>query len=156
MGFPKLLLNIGLILATSTVFCIDDIETEYRLPNNILPIHYKIKLTPYLEEGNFTFYGESNIKIDFRVASQNITLHSKELEINETATTLVTYDGTTFFKPTKHIYNDETNTLTLNFKKYALPYTYYILNMKFAGNLSEETNEGFMKVPYTDREGNNK
>jgi len=155
MGFLKLLLNIGLILATSTVFCIDDIETDYRLPNNTIPIHYKINLTPYLEEDNFTFYGETNVKIEIRVASSKISLHSKELEINETATTLIKNDGT-IYKPTEHIYNDETNTLTLNFEN-ALSSNFYILNMKFAGNLSEVgTKKGFLKIPYTDKEGNNK
>jgi len=155
MGFLKLLLNIGLILATSTVFCIDDTETDYRLPNNTIPIHYKINLTPYLEEGNFTFYGESNVKIEIRVASPKISLHSKELEINETATTLIKDDGT-IYKPTEHIYNDETNILTLNFEN-ALSSNLYTLNMKFAGNLSEvRTKKGFLKIPYTDEVGNNK
>jgi len=155
MGFLKLLLNIGLILTTSTVFCIDDIETDYRLPNNTIPVHYKISLTPYLEEGNFTFYGESNVKIKIRVASPKISLHSKELEINETATTLIKNDGT-IYKPTEHIYSDETNILTLNFEN-ALSSNLYILNMKFAGNLSEiSTEKGFLKIPYTDKAGNEK
>jgi len=152
MEFLKLLLNIGLILATNTVFC-DDTETNYRLPNNTIPVHYKINLTPYLEEDNFTFYGESNVKIEIRVASSKISLHSKELEINETATTLIRNDGT-IFKPTEHIYNDETNTLTLNFEN-ALSSNLYTLNMKFAGNLFEDK-KGFMKIPYTDEAGNNK
>jgi len=155
MEFLKLLLNIGLILTTSTVFCIDDIETDYRLPNNTIPVHYKINLTPYLEEGNFTFYGESNVKIEIRVASSKISLHSKELKINETATTLIKDHGT-IYTPIEHIYNDETNTLTLNFEN-ALSSDLYTLNMKFAGNLSEvETKKGFLKIPYTDKEGNDK
>jgi len=155
MEFLKLLINIGLIIVTSTVFCTDDnLEISYRLPNNTVPLHYTINLTPYLEDGNFTFYGESNISIKIHHSSTKISLHSRELKINETATTLLKNESI-IYKPTEHIYNDETNILTLNFDD-ALSPGPYTLNMKFAGNLLEVgyLKTGFMKVPYSNKEGN--
>ncbi|XP_011063440.1 PREDICTED: puromycin-sensitive aminopeptidase-like protein [Acromyrmex echinatior] len=154
MGFLKLLLNIGLILAIRTIPCIgQNREIIKRLPNNTIPVHYNISLIPYLKEGNFTFYGKSNVNIEIRYASSKISLHSRELKINETATTLIN-DNSTIYKPMKHIYNVTTNILTLNFNDILSP-GLYILNMKFAGNLSKPSQkQGFMKFSYTTYEGN--
>ncbi|KAG5322226.1 AMPN Aminopeptidase, partial [Pseudoatta argentina] len=156
MGFLKLLLNIGLILAIRTIPCIgQNREIIKRLPNNTIPVHYNISLIPYLKEDNFTFYGKSNVNIEIRYASSKISLHSRELKINETATTLIN-DNNTVYKPLKHIYNVTTNILTLNFNDILSP-GLYILNMKFAGNLSKSSQkQGFMKFSYTTYKGNTK
>ncbi|EGI71144.1 hypothetical protein G5I_00028, partial [Acromyrmex echinatior] len=128
-------------------------ENIGRLPNNTMPVHYDISLTSYLEEGNFTFYGKSNVKFKICYASSKISLHSKELEINETATMLIN-DKDTIYKPMEHIYNNVTDILTLNFKNVLSP-GLYILNMKFSGNLLPESmRRGFMKFPYTIDKGN--
>lgn len=152
MGFLKLLLNIGgLILVTSTVFCIDHNLKIHRLPGNAIPIHYNIKLTPQLEESNF--YGESNVSIEIRHVSSKISLHSSDLKINQAATKLINDIGTAY-KPMKHIHDDITNILTLTFDN-ALSPGLYTLNMKFAGNLSDKSlKTGFMKFLNTDKEGN--
>ncbi|XP_018397965.1 PREDICTED: uncharacterized protein LOC108775982, partial [Cyphomyrmex costatus] len=155
MRFPKLLLNIGLILITRTVSCMDNnVEIIDRfLPNNSVPIHYNVKLTPHLEEGNFTFYGESNITIEIRYELSNITLHSWELEINETATTLINDYGTVY-KPVKHIQIITSDILVLSFNDVLSP-GLYILNMKFAGNLLDSSQkQGFMKFSYLSPKGN--
>ncbi|KAG5329665.1 AMPQ Aminopeptidase, partial [Acromyrmex heyeri] len=153
MGFLKLLLNIGLILAMS--FGINgNFEIIRRLSVNTIPIHYNIKLIPYLEEDNSTFHGESNVEIIIYHASQSISLHSRELEINERETTLINDKGTVY-KPMEHIHDNVTNILTLNFKNTLSP-GFYILNLKFVGILSEvgSVRIGFMKFPYINNEGN--
>ncbi|KYQ58340.1 Aminopeptidase N [Trachymyrmex zeteki] len=155
MGVLKLLLNIGLIFNYGVSFCINDnFEIIRRLSVNTIPIHYKIKLTPYLEEDNSTFHGESSVKIVIHHASKNISLHSRELEINEKATTLINYKGTVY-KPMEHTHDNLTNILTINFKNTLSP-GYYNLNLKFVGILSEigSVQIGFMKFPYTNKEGN--
>ncbi|KYQ58025.1 Aminopeptidase N [Trachymyrmex zeteki] len=152
MGFLKLLLNLSLyiILATNIVFCAYNDLKIIRLPNNTVPLFYNISLTLNLEEDNFTFHGESNIKIEIRYASlNNISLHSKELEINEMATTLIN-NNSTVYKPIEHSYNNEMDILTLNFEN-ALSPGFYILNMKFAGIIPKNSlyKGGFMRIPYT-------
>ncbi|KYM78422.1 Aminopeptidase N [Atta colombica] len=159
MGFIKLLLNLSLhiILITNSVLCANnDLEIIYRLPNNTVPLFYNISLILNLEEDIFTFHGESNIKIEIRYASlNNISLHSKELELNETATTLINDNGTVY-KPIKHSHDNETDILTLNFKN-ALSPGFYILNMKFIGFIQENSffESGFMIFPYTNKGKNN-
>ncbi|XP_011060916.1 PREDICTED: aminopeptidase M1-like [Acromyrmex echinatior] len=109
-----------------------------------------------LEEDNFTFHGESNIEIEIRYASlNNISLHSKELELNEMATTLINVNGTVY-KPTEHSHDNKTDILTLNFKN-ALSPGFYTLNMKFAGIINENniSESGFMMFPYTNKGKNN-
>ncbi|KAG5321949.1 AMPE aminopeptidase, partial [Pseudoatta argentina] len=153
MGFLKLLLNIGLILDMS--FGINgNFKIIRRLSVNTIPIHYNIKLIPYLEEDNSIFHGESNVEIVIYHASQSISLHSRELEINERETTLINDKGTVY-KPMKHIHDNVTNILTLNFKNTLSP-DFYILNLKFVGILSEvgSVRIGFMKFPYINNEGN--
>jgi len=158
MGFIKLLLNLSLhiILITNSVFCANNDLEIIRLPNNTVPLFYNIFLILNLEEDIFTFHGESNIKIEIRYASlNNISLHSKELELNETATMLINDNGTVY-KPIKHSHDNETDILTLNFKNVLSP-GFYILNMKFIGFIQENSffESGFMTFPYTNKEKNN-
>ncbi|TGZ57553.1 Uncharacterized protein DBV15_02290, partial [Temnothorax longispinosus] len=152
MEFPKLLLHIGLILATVTDLCVaDDPGHIHRLPTNSRPVDYHIKLTiPDLEKSN-TYHGETKITMRIEHKSFNISLHSQGLEINETATTLM--NGTITYKPTIHTYDHKTNILSLHFEK-QLYYGSYTLNMKFAGNFSQTGfgNGGFIKIPYTDED----
>ncbi|KYN05612.1 Aminopeptidase N [Cyphomyrmex costatus] len=160
MGFLKLLLNLSLyiILATNRVFCDNDnFEIMYRLPNNTIPFSYNISLILNFEEDNVTFHGESNVKIEIRHTSiNNINLHSKKLEINETATTLIN-DNNTVYKPIEHSYNNVTDILTLNFEN-ALAPGFYILNMKFAGVIPEGSfdKSGLMTFSYTNKGKSNR
>ncbi|KAG5321807.1 AMPN Aminopeptidase, partial [Acromyrmex heyeri] len=162
MGFLKLLLNLTtlvslhILLITNSVFCANNNLKIIRLPNNTVPLFYNISLIMNLEEDNFTFHGESNIKIEIRYASlNNISLHSKELELNEMATTLINVNGTVY-KPTEHSHDNKTDILTLNFKN-ALSPGFYTLNMKFAGIIKENSffESGFMIFPYTNKGKNN-
>ncbi|CAH2105873.1 unnamed protein product [Euphydryas editha] len=53
--------------------------TDVRLPTNIRPDRYYIKLTPYIFEGNFTFDGEISIIITVKNKTNKITFHGVEL-----------------------------------------------------------------------------
>ncbi|XP_071561641.1 aminopeptidase N-like [Temnothorax nylanderi] len=156
MEFPKLLLHIGLILATVTDFCIaHDIKHQHRLSTNSFPFDYNISLIiPDLEKSN-TFHGETRVTVIIVRESFCISLHSQGLEINKTATTLT--NDTITYKPTEHTYDHKTNILLLPFGK-KLYRGFYILNMKFAGNFSQTGfgNGGFIKIPYTDEEEDEK
>lgn len=52
---------------------------EYRLPGEVIPSHYEIKITPNLEDG--TFEGEVKIKAKVSADTNVITMHQKELTI---------------------------------------------------------------------------
>ncbi|XP_018406616.1 PREDICTED: aminopeptidase Q-like [Cyphomyrmex costatus] len=154
MGFLKLLLNVSFILAMS--FCINgNFEIIRRLPSNAIPFHYDIELTPtsYLEGNDSVFIGESDIRIEIHYPSQNISLHARDLLIDETVTTL-TNDKNIVYKPMEHTHDNVTSILTLEFKNVLSP-GFYTLNIKFTGILSEThiKENGFMKFPYTNEEG---
>lgn len=56
--------------------------TLYQLPGDLKPTKYNLTIVPFLEEGNFTFYGK--VEIDFTVvqSTSNIVLNSKYLNIH--------------------------------------------------------------------------
>ncbi|GBP46446.1 Aminopeptidase N [Eumeta japonica] len=53
--------------------------TNVRLPGNVRPEKYYLKLTPYIFEGNFTFDGEISIVIVAEFDTKTITFHGVDL-----------------------------------------------------------------------------
>lgn len=56
-------------------------EPNLRLPRSIRPVSYRLKLTPFVFEGNFTFDGEVVIRLNVLEPCKNITLHATDLNI---------------------------------------------------------------------------
>nr|CAD7453868.1 unnamed protein product [Timema tahoe] len=56
---------------------------NYRLPETIVPDTYSVKLIPYLEGDVFTFDGEVLILVNVTTATNRITLHVNDLEIDD-------------------------------------------------------------------------
>ena len=50
-----------------------------RLPTNVVPRHYSIRMRPDLEL--FVFDGDVNVTLEVREATTSLTLHAKELDI---------------------------------------------------------------------------
>lgn len=64
----------------------EEVLENYRLPNDVVPTEYNIKLTPTLEstdKKNFTFDGTSEITLNVSKLTKTITFHAKELDIKE-------------------------------------------------------------------------
>ncbi|XP_071569032.1 aminopeptidase N-like [Temnothorax nylanderi] len=157
MGFLKVLVNVGLIFTTVTALPVDgnsendlSATVNYRLPDNVVPVHYDIALIPYIEEDNFTFDGKSHIIIEIRRATRDLSLHALELTINETATSLVSSDTVTY-APTAHNYDNETEILTLHFDD-ELSLGIYSLNIQFVGILNNDL-QGFFRTSYINENG---
>jgi len=51
------------------------------LPQNVVPILYKLKFQPNLDE--FTFSGTESINVEVKEATENIVLNSKNLKIDQ-------------------------------------------------------------------------
>lgn len=62
-------------------------DSDVRLPTSIVPHSYKLKLIPFLQEGNFTFQGEVQILVNVTSTTSNITLHADELLIDSVSVT---------------------------------------------------------------------
>ncbi|XP_024945317.1 aminopeptidase N-like [Cephus cinctus] len=125
--------------------------TNYRLPNNSLPISYSIRLIPYIIVDNFTFDGESTIELEVLKSSSSITLHILNLTIDETATSLVS-SGNKNHKIASHTYDTKKQFLILKFATH-LPTGNYTLYLKYVGNLPSNILEGFYRSSYTNDNG---
>lgn len=55
--------------------------TDWRLPHWLLPRHYKLRLLPFLQDGNFTTQGQVEILLECMEPTQMIVLHMAEISI---------------------------------------------------------------------------
>lgn len=156
MEFLRLILSVSLIIAAATALLVDeDLKNnsskmiDDRLPDNVVPIHYNIKITPYIEKDNFTFDGEIAASIEFRRATRDLSLHALNLTIDEEATSLRNDDGVVYI-PRMHNYNNLTEMLVLKFDDELSP-GIYVLNMKFVGILHGDA-RGFFRTSYKNEE----
>ena len=60
-------------------------EGDMRLPKNVLPNSYDIKLIPIIEEGNFTTIGYIEILVDCFETTSNISMNSADISINQSS-----------------------------------------------------------------------
>lgn len=156
MFLQLFLLTTSLIVISTARLCINTISKKsectnniYRLSNNVIPVHYDIAITLYMKKHDFD--GETNITIRILSHTQNITLHSLGLKINQTKTKLIHNNGT-IYTPAQHYYVED--TLNLYFSNFLLPGV-YTLQFKYIGYFSEG-NQGLLKIRNTEREQDTK
>ncbi|EFN74466.1 Puromycin-sensitive aminopeptidase, partial [Camponotus floridanus] len=159
MTILKFLINIGLIFI-AILYDKDlrnDSAINYRLPDNVVPVHYNIKLILHILEDNFTiseryfFEGETNVNIITRNVTQNLHLHVLDLTINETDTSLFDNNGISY-TPATYNCNNLTQILVLNFNDELSPGN-YTLKMRYVGIIHKDF-EAFFISPYFNEEGN--
>jgi puromycin-sensitive aminopeptidase len=112
----------------------------YRLPNNVVPSRYDVRLRPLLDEA--TFSGEVTIRLDVEQASDTIVLNAIELDIVEVRVD----DKTTTWhldSETERLIVDVPGTLTPPAAK---------LYIRFAGILNDQL-RGFYRSTYVDDTG---
>lgn len=151
MAFLRLLTSVSMLAGAIAFSEWDNItDIDYRLPENVVPVHYDVKLIPHIEEGNLTFDGESSTIVEIRQrATRELKLHILDLTIDKTATTLIGSNDS--YTPTSHKYDSVTQILTLIFDNELLP-DVYTLRMKFAGVLNDIP-YGFYVTSYINEEG---
>ncbi|XP_025997141.2 aminopeptidase N [Solenopsis invicta] len=123
----------------------DSYENQFRLRQNVVPIHYDIKLIPHIVENNFTTNGETNIDVEVRESTNAIELHVVDLAIDESLTKLTRKDVDVISKseyvPKQHEYNSLTQILTLRFEELLDP-GIYTLHFTFTGVIYSSRNVG--------------
>lgn len=123
-------------------------DESFRLPKDVVPIHYNLLLHPKLEEG--TFSGKETILIDVLDYKRTIALHQKDLNI--TSVKLTTYDREENFEinissvsqPTKY------EIFVISIKKEIQP-GLYNLSIEFNGSLKDKI-VGFYTSTYQYRD----
>ena len=121
--------------------------TEPKLPRHLKPEFYKLRIAPFLEEGNFTFSGQ--VDIDIRVLednAKNVTLHSHGLRILKA--TLVQQDETLL--PIAHMIEVKDKQWLILLTQDTLPKDAKItLTIVFEGHLRNDS-LGFFYQSYKD------
>lgn len=115
-------------------------KKSVRLSKHVVPIEYDIHLKPDLER--FTFEGMETITLSILKETREITLHSKEIQIQTAEVGLP--QGKVFAKIS---YNEESETTTFLFPEF-IPIKKIKLNISFKGILNDKM-RGFYRSKYT-------
>ncbi|CAJ1414869.1 unnamed protein product [Effrenium voratum] len=125
-------------------------EGRVLLPPTVEPVAYDIKLKPDLV--SFTFEGEQTIRLQVKEATDEISLHVKEIAIKNH--TVAVTAGSEELKPQAVSYNLPAGTVTFKFEQ-MLPVGEATLAMEFFGILNDQM-AGFYRSGYKDINGKSK
>ncbi|KAH8252265.1 hypothetical protein KR038_000535 [Drosophila bunnanda] len=118
---------------------------DYRLPRTLEPQHYDLRILTHLDE--LRFEGIVKIHLLARQSTRNITLHVKDLEIDEERTTVSS------FQDTNCVTSIETHDLyefyTLHLCRELVKNEVYQLEMHFGARLNS-SDSGYYNTSYTD------
>ncbi|RVE53196.1 hypothetical protein evm_002029 [Chilo suppressalis] len=123
--------------------------TDVRLPNNIKPDRYYLKLTPYIYEGNFTFDGVISVVVTVKNDTKEVTFHGVELTFDSIKLFEKAGDGREITVMTK------TEDVPRQFHILKLNETLkagkqYVLNITYTGILNDNLH-GFYRSSYEDK-----
>ena len=122
-----------------------DNTTSYRLPTSIIPKSYVIKLTPFIEPGDFTFEGNVLITANVTETTDKIVLHVNEI-VREGITITVQE------KPVKLksiVENKKYNFLTITLDAPLMVGTTIRIDISYRGELNSAM-KGFYRSSYLD------
>lgn len=128
-------------------------DNYFQLSQQVVPVHYDIRLIPHIVEGNFTTNGETSIDVKVLEPTNVVTLNIMQLTIDESQTRMTCKDEhAPHYVPKLHSYNKESERLILQFDE-PLHIGTYTLYLKFMGVISC-SNRGFHRSFYIDNEDN--
>jgi len=125
---------------------LEEWESNVRLPEHLIPLHYDLYLHPDLETGLFT--GQVTIHIEARKTSDYLLAHTKDLDI--THTELKNSAGS--LVPIQSTFEFHKNEFWVVQPEFALPSGNYSLRLEFNGNLTKGIT-GFYKSVYSNAKG---
>ncbi len=147
--------------------------TEWRLPRWVLPRHYKLRLLPFIEDGNFTTAGQVEILLECMEPTKMIVLHIADIRIVKDEGLQVNKAGISLFGQTwysgkiniwqvhdliesrrvpiqSYIEDKTRQLLVIGTKNETLQVgKYYKLSIRFIGQLNDKLN-GFYRASYTE------
>jgi puromycin-sensitive aminopeptidase len=117
-----------------------------RLPKDVVPSNYAIRLKPDLSK--LTFEGHQDILVETSTATKSVTMNCSEIEVNEVK---FKADGQSFDSGIQVTYSKEDETITLAFPE-DLKVGKGTLSMSFVGQLNDKM-KGFYRSKYTSADG---
>ena len=123
---------------------------EIRLPLDVVPISYVLRLVPFIIPNNFTIKGSVSIQLACVKDTKDVKLHSKEIRIDN----VNVLDA---LGNQKSIEGEELDSerefLVVRMKESLLAGSNYTLAIDFVSRLNEELS-GFYRSTYSDHSGN--
>lgn len=119
----------------------DEKKSFSRLPTNVVPVNYDLKLTPYLE--TFKFDGDVNVELQIKEPTSTLVMNCAEIEI---CSAKFTNSKGNSFEPSNVELCEETETLSLHFAEKCQPGTGQ-LSINFKGELNGKM-KGFYRSKY--------
>lgn len=146
--------QIYVVSKTSTLD--EDIGT-FRLPNNTRPLRYDIELTTHLHLGDndpdkFAFDGRVLIHVQVLEISDYITLHAKDLTLQEATITNSRGEEVEFVDDEQPAINTDKDFVTYHVKDYLYPDEVITIEIVYNGTLRDD-NTGFYRSSYLNRAG---
>jgi len=112
---------------------------DIRLPRSFSPTHYNVKLTPFIyneDPSTFTFEGSVEITMQSIVASSNVTLHMRSLNITDNSIRLSSASGAgNSPRFTSYTVDEDRDLLIIHLHRDTTPGVEYSLSMEFVGPL---------------------
>ncbi|XP_051808613.1 aminopeptidase N-like isoform X1 [Acanthochromis polyacanthus] len=132
----------------------NELWDKYRLPTNLVPIHYNVTLRPRLtpvSPGKYIFTGESSVEFLVNETTNLILIHSNKLSYspvsNGPSARLTAVNGGTVPGIESVWLQNETQYLVVQLKGDLTKGNYYILETIFEGELSDDLG-GFYRSEY--------
>ena len=117
-----------------------------QLPNSVLPLRYRLALTPDLLD--FTFEGRVDIDVQLHEAVTDVVLNAAELTLHEATLT----QGDTVIQARSLAADEESETATIALESEAAPGP-ATLSISYRGVLNDQL-KGFYRSRYQDADGN--
>ncbi|XP_047471494.1 aminopeptidase N-like [Penaeus chinensis] len=127
-----------------------DSNPEMRLPRTVKPLHYVIKLQPFIN-GNTSVHGFMEVEIEVLEQTRNITFHGDNMQCDFNSVKLVTYDKKRILVDSVVI-DYRQHFMVLHFNSTLEANRRYNLSMSFSYYLLEEP-KGAFKTQFTNSAG---
>ncbi|KAG8235173.1 hypothetical protein J437_LFUL015479 [Ladona fulva] len=132
----------------------EDSDGRVKLPSHLYPIHYRVRLMPFIWPGNFTTAGELDLLVDCLHSAHNVTLYAKEIDVLDDSVHIFLQDGENHLG--KEIPLDPHEKLEVNSKELIIKTaeelkagSKYRIQMQFIALLNDHL-EGFYRSSYED------
>lgn len=136
------------LLSVKYGWCDDSQLPSYRLPRDVIPQHYDLQVLTHLDQHtNYTFKGIVNIQLIAKKYATSITLHSKDLTIDEEFIKVTSLDNKTQHNVVNVTYVKSDDFLVLSVDRELEQGSQYLLTIPFGGNLQESL-VGFYRSSY--------
>lgn len=126
------------------------VVTNYRLPNNTRPSHYDVELWTRVDQQEFDFQGTVSITLNALEATNNITVHTRQLTIEEVSVRLSTSQSVI----SEVTFEEDTDAefLVVNVPSGLAAGAEYVLFVNFSGELRQD-DAGFYRSSYINATG---